>query len=76
MLLNSREITFNLFWALFKSNELVYRKCYGTNKCRYMRFSLSEVKKDNKRDEYFRVKGQYLDFNSKRFGKAMTVASI
>jgi len=34
------------------------------------------VKKDNKGDEYFRVKGWYLDFNSKIFGKAVTVASI
>ena len=75
-LLDSKEIIFNLLWALFKSNKLVYRKCYGTNKRRYIRFILGKVKKDNKGDEYFRVEGQYLDFNGKRFGKAVTIANI
>ncbi len=41
-----------------------------------MRFSSGEAKKDNKKDKYFYVKGQYLDFNSKRFGKTVTTASI
>ena len=56
-LLDSGEITFDLLWALFKSNELVYRKCYSTDKRRCMRFILGEVKKDDKGDEYFRVEG-------------------
>jgi len=34
------------------------------------------VKENNKGDEYFRVKGQYLDFNGKNFGKAITAAGI
>ena len=34
------------------------------------------MKKDNKGDEYFRVKGQYLNFNGKIFNKAITTAGI
>jgi hypothetical protein len=75
-LLGSGEITFNLFWTLFKLNELVYRKYYNTNKCRYMRFNSGKVKEDNKRDKYFCIKGQYLNFNSKNFSKAVIAAAI
>ena len=41
-----------------------------------MRFNFSEVKKDDKRDKYFRTKGQYLNFNGKIFSKTITVVSI
>jgi hypothetical protein len=34
------------------------------------------VKKDNKGDKYFRAKGWYLDFDSKTFSEAITVAGI
>jgi hypothetical protein len=54
----------------------VYRKCFSTDKRRYIRFNLGGVKEDNKGDEYFRVKGRYLDFDGKNFGKAATVAGI
>ena len=56
-LLGSGEIIFNLLWTLFKPNKLVYGKCYGTDKYKYMRFNSGEVKEDNKRDKYFRIKG-------------------
>jgi len=65
-----------LLWTLFKLNKLVYKKYYSTDKRRCIRFKLGEVKKDNKGDEYFRVKGWYLDFNGKTFSKAVTVAGI
>ena len=54
----------------------MYGKCYGASERGCIRFSLGEVKKDNKGDEYFRVKGRDLDFNGKRFSKAVTIASI
>ena len=76
LLQDSKKIIFNLLWTLFKPNKLVYRKCFSTNKHRYIRFNLGRVKEDNKGDKYFRVKGQYLDFDGKNFGKATTVASI
>ena len=41
-----------------------------------MRFNSGKVKEDNKRDKYFRIKGQYLDFNSKIFNKAIIIATI
>ena len=41
-----------------------------------MRFNSGKVKEDNKRDKYFRIKGQYLDFNSKFFNKAIIIATI
>ena len=76
LLLGSREIIFNLFQTLFKPNKLVYGKCYSTNKCRYIRFNLGKVKKDDKGDKYFHIKGQYLDFDGKNFNKAVTAAAI
>ena len=73
---DSGEITFDLLWTLFKPNELVYGKCYGTDKRRCMRFKSGEVKKDDEGDEYFRVEGWYLDFDGKTFGEAVTAAGI
>ncbi|OCL12971.1 P-loop containing nucleoside triphosphate hydrolase protein [Glonium stellatum] len=73
---DSGEITFDLLWTLFKPNELVYGKCFGTDKRRCIRFNLGGVKEDDKGDEYFRVEGQYLDFDGKNFGEAATAAGI
>jgi hypothetical protein len=73
---DSGEITFDLLWTLFKPNELVYGKCYGTDKRRCIRFKSGEVKKDDEGDEYFRVEGWYLDFDGKTFGEAVTAAGI
>lgn len=73
---DSGEITFDLLWTLFKSNELVYGKCYGTKKHRCTRFDSGEVKEDDEGDEYFRIQGRYLDFDGKKFGEAVTAAAI
>ena len=73
---DSGEITFDLLWTLFKSNELVYGKCYGTKKHRCMRFDSGKVKEDDEGDEYFRIQGRYLDFDGKKFSKAITTAAI
>ena len=54
----------------------MYGKCYGTNKRRCIRFNLGKVKKNDKGDEYFYVKGQYLDFNGKKFSEAVTAVTI
>ena len=54
----------------------MYRKYYGTNKYKYIKFNLGKVKENNKKNKYFRVKGQYLDFNSKNFSKAITITVI
>ena len=54
----------------------MYRKCFSTNKCRCIKFNLGDIKEDNKGDKYFRVKGWYLNFNGKNFGKAATVVGI
>ena len=73
---NNKEIIFNLLWTLFKSNELIYRKCYGTKKHKCIRFNSGKIKEDNKEDEYFCIQNQYLDFNGKKFGEAVTAAAI
>jgi hypothetical protein len=41
-----------------------------------MRFNSGKIKENNKRDKYFRIKSQYLDFNGKIFSKAVTAAAI
>ena len=62
--------------ALFKLNNLIYRKCLGTGKPRYIKFNFSEERTSYKGEEFFRIKGQYIDNNSKGFSKAIIVVPI
>ena len=72
----SQEITFDLLWALFKPNDIVYGKCFGTEKPRCIIFDSGEVRKLEDGTEYFHIGGRYLDFNGKEFGEATTVLGI
>lgn len=74
--LKSREITFDLIWALFKPNSIVYGECFGTKKPRCIRFDYGEVKTLDDGTKYYHVEGQYLDFDGKDFGLASTALGI
>src|ERR1700712_3510333 len=62
-LLESREITFDLLWALFKPNDFVYGKCLGSDKPRCVKFDLGEVRTLEDDTEYFHIEGRYWDYN-------------
>ncbi|OCK95174.1 uncharacterized protein K441DRAFT_557411, partial [Cenococcum geophilum 1.58] len=53
----SGEITYNILWALFKPNHLIYRKCLGTRKPRYIKFNFSKERTSYKGEEFFYIKG-------------------
>ena len=65
-----------MLWALFKPNNLIYRKCLGTRKPRYIKFNFSKERTSYKGEEFFRIKGRYVDYNSKGFSEAVIVVPI
>lgn len=75
-LLDNREITYDLLWALFKPNVFVYGKCFGTKKPRCIKCDFGEVKTRDNGIEYFYIEGRYVDFNGKELGEALTAFGI
>ena len=75
-LLACGEITYDVLWALFKPNDIVYGTCLGTQKPRCVIFDSGEVKKLDDGTEYFHIEGRYLDFDGKNFGHASTALGI
>ena len=75
LLLKSHEITFDMLWALFKLNDIVYGTCLGSQKPRCVIFDYEEVELFDC-TEYFHIEGRYLDFDGKNFGQASTALGI
>jgi hypothetical protein len=74
-LLENREITYDLLWALFKPNSEAYATCSGTPKPGYIKYDFGEEKTTNS-VEYFYIEGRYLGFDGKTFGEAPIAAGI
>jgi hypothetical protein len=68
-LLKSGEIPYDLLWALFKPNRLVYTTCPGTKKQRCIKYDFGEERTTSDGVIYFHVKGRYVDFNGRVFGE-------
>lgn len=75
-LLSSKEITFDLLWAMFKANTLVYTTCQGTKKPRCIRYESGQEKTTISGLEYFHIKGSYLDFDGMILGKVPIETAI
>jgi len=69
-LLQSGQITYNLLWALFKSNSSVYTTCSGTGRPRCVKFNFGEEKETIEGEKYFNLDCCYLDFDGERLGEA------
>lgn len=67
-LLEHGEITYDLLWALFPPNSIVYTTCVYSEQPKCLAYDHGEDKmiKDQK---YFVLSGRYLDFDGKRFGE-------
>jgi hypothetical protein len=65
-----------MLWALFRPNDLIYRKCFGTGKPRCIKFNFSEERTSYKGEEFFCIKGWYIDYNDKGFSEAVIVVPI
>jgi hypothetical protein len=69
-LLESKEITYDLLWGLFKPNSLVYTTCFGTGKPRCVKYDSSEEKETRDGDKYRNLECRYIDFNGEELGEA------
>lgn len=74
-LLQHGEITFELLWALFKPNDLLYTTCVGTGKPRGLRYESGEVR-TIQGERIFQLNCRYPDYNGKTFGEAWTSLAI
>lgn len=67
-LLQYGEITYNLLWALFKPNTIIYTMCKGTEKPQYVKHRISE-EKHSLLGSYYNLDYQYVDIDGDRLGK-------
>lgn len=68
-LLNSGLITFDLLWALWKPNTLVYTTTYGTtNQPRIFKAETAHLSASIIKGSYYFIEGKYFEFDGKRFG--------
>ena len=75
-LLQNDEITYDLLWALFKPNSVVYTTCFGTDKPRCVLFDGGEEKATNFGAKYYNMECRYLDYNGQVFGEASVDLAI
>ncbi|PMD60368.1 uncharacterized protein K444DRAFT_642994 [Hyaloscypha bicolor E] len=75
-LLEKREITYDLLWAFFKPNAVIYTTCVGTGKPRCVKYDFSEERKQIDGVEYFYIGYYYLDSDGKVFGEVLTALGI
>jgi hypothetical protein len=76
VLLKHHEITYELLWALFKPNIILYTTCSGTRKPRCFKYDFSEEKKLDNGMIYYSIRCRYLDFDGKAFGEVLTKLPI
>lgn len=68
-LLEHHEITYEMLWALFKPNMVVYTTCFGTGKPRCVKYQRGEERTTDNKVEYFHLECCYMDFDGKVFGE-------
>ncbi|KAL8889315.1 MAG: hypothetical protein Q9205_003480 [Flavoplaca limonia] len=68
-LLDSNTITFDLLWALFKSNEIAYCPTYS-NPDEPRAFKIEYATKENSfmKGTWYNIEGRYLEYDGKQFG--------
>jgi hypothetical protein len=76
LLVESKEITYDLLWALFKPGALVYTTCPGTRKPRCVIYDSGEEKKSTFGVKYYHMECRYLDFNGEVFGEVSVELQI
>jgi len=75
-LLEHGEITFDLLWALFRSNEILLTECPGTGKPRCIKFDSGEFVTVTGDVQKFRIEGRHFDYNGQQFGEVSIRLSI
>jgi len=75
-LLSDNHITYDLLWALFKPNSLVYTTCSGTHKPRCVRYNFGEEKTTIGGAKHWSINCSYLEFNGEDMGSAVIELTI
>ena len=75
-LLENGEITYELLWALFKSNTIVYTISLDTEKFLCIRFDMGEEKTTATGITYFHLKCRYFDSDGAVFGEVSAALGI
>ena len=75
-LLKHSEIIYDLLWALFKPNKILYTTCFDTHKDRGVIFDCGEEKEDNFKRKYYNLGCRYRDYNGTVFGEATVKLQI
>jgi hypothetical protein len=68
-LLDNGEITYDLLWALFKPNSMVFSTCLGTEKPRCVIYNDGEEEETSNGLKYYKMECRYLDYDGRVFGK-------
>ncbi|KAL9129214.1 MAG: hypothetical protein Q9217_002283 [Psora testacea] len=69
-LLEDSEITYDLLWALFKPNSMVYSTCFGTEKLRYVMYDSGEEGETSNGLKYYKMECRCLDYDGHVFGES------
>jgi hypothetical protein len=75
-LLEHNEITFDLLWALFLPNTMLYTLCAGSNEPRCVKLNWGAEKRDQRGETFFSLDCHYVDYDGKSFGEAKTILEI
>lgn len=74
--LKNCKIIYDLLWALFKLNIIVYIIILNVKKLTCYRYDFSKKRTPSSRVTYFYVKCHYLNFNRKAFNEVLTAFRI
>lgn len=75
-LLENGEIAYDLLWALFKPNTIVYTTCLDTEKSLCFRFDTAEERTATNGTTYFHMNCRYLDSDGAVFGEVSAALGI
>ncbi|KAI9826009.1 MAG: hypothetical protein M1819_007464 [Sarea resinae] len=68
-LLESKLITFDLLWAIFKPNTIAYTSTYGnSDEPRAFKIEYSNKESSFMKGEWYSIEGRYLEYDGKSFG--------
>ncbi|KAF2258837.1 P-loop containing nucleoside triphosphate hydrolase protein [Lojkania enalia] len=72
----SRQIIYDLLWALFKPNALVYTTYAGTGRPRCVKYNFGEQGQTKSSSKHWKIECRYFDFDGTDFGEASTEVKI
>ena len=75
-LIKNGEIIYDLLWALFKPNTVVYTTCLDTEKGLCFRFDRGDEKMSSAGVTYFHMECRYLDYDGVVFGEVSTALGV